>query len=292
MQPADLLTLQRLARAAHEIGHYNLAKLLNAGHLSLSVQAMQAQGVPRNDQQLIEALAQIEPALAVEALPADWREALGHLRDAIARGEMALAADAPPVFVCRACGRIALDAAPPICPACGAGQLTFQEVGPTYYLEPEAPAAVLAHLSAMPEVLDSLLAGLSDDQAAQAVPGAEGEWSLSEAAAHLLDSNRLIAGRVELLLTNDEPDLKAQATWGEAGNTAAQGAAAIAAAFRRERGALVARLSALTPDQWLRAGRHTEFGRVTLVQQAGYFAKHEHWHLAQMTRIRAALLAA
>ena len=59
--------------------------------------------------------------------------------------------------------------------------------------------------------------------------------------------------------------------------------------FRRARAELIAQLRGLPPALWTRVGRHSEFGPVTLQQQATYFAKHEQWHMAQMTRIRRAI---
>jgi hypothetical protein len=47
----------------------------------------------------------------------------------------------------------------------------------------------------------------------------------------------------------------------------------------------------LTAEQWLRVGEHEEFGPVTLLQQASYFARHDHSHLGQVEAIRRALEA-
>jgi hypothetical protein len=286
----DLISIHRLERAAHDLGHYNLAKLLRAAVASAAIRALNPDDLPRTDALLVAELERAEALLARLNLPDELIDALRGSCAAVAGGGMALLADAPPASVCRCCGHVALNRAPEACPECGAGGLTFEAFPPVYYLEPEAPDLALQHLRAMPGALDRLLAGLSEAQIAQKIPGAEGEWSLREAAGHLLDANGLLARRVELLLTQTEPDLKPKAVWQNPEATAApQTSAAIAAAFRREREAVVARLAAISAEDWQRAGRHDEFGRVTLLQQAAYFAKHEHWHLAQMTRLRAAL---
>lgn len=291
MSDAELLALHRLARAAHDLGHYNLAKLLRAAIASATIRAVNARDLPRTDAVLLAELERAESILAQTNLSGELMDALRRSRAAIAGGGIALLADAPPAFVCRHCGHVRLNHAPVSCPACGAGSLTFQEISPAYYLEPEAPGLTLEHLRLMPDTLDDLLAGLSEAQAAQKIPGAEGEWSLREAAGHLLDANSLFARRVALLLTQAEPDLKPKAVWQNPEATSTpQTTAAIAAAFHQERGVVVARLSGISSEDWQRAGKHEEFGRVTLIQQATYFAKHEHWHLAQMTRLRAALL--
>jgi hypothetical protein len=50
----------------------------------------------------------------------------------------------------------------------------------------------------------------------------------------------------------------------------------------------VAELKAAAPNGWWRTGIHQEFGTVTVLQQASYFAKHDHNHL---TQIRATIKA-
>jgi hypothetical protein len=52
---------------------------------------------------------------------------------------------------------------------------------------------------------------------------------------------------------------------------------------------MLTQLRSAPADRWTNAGQHNEFGPVTLQQQCTYFAKHEQWYMAQMTRIRRAL---
>jgi predicted Zn-ribbon and HTH transcriptional regulator len=287
----DLFALHRLARAAHDFGYYNVAKLLKAASASLIAQDARAAQLPITESGILAEAERLEAMLAQASVSPDVLAALRRTRETLASGGMSLMSDAPPVFVCRHCGHVAFNESPSICPTCGAGALTFEEILPTYYLHPEAPELILSHLRALPDTLDQLLSGLTEAQAAQKVPGQEGEWSLKEAAGHLRDANHLLAYRADLLLTQTEPQLKPQATWAEAAAAARQTASAIAAEFRREREGLCARLAALAAPEWQRAGYHGEFGRVTLLQQATYFSKHEHWHLAQMTRLRKDILS-
>jgi hypothetical protein len=287
MNDVDLLNLHRVAQAARDLGHYNLAKLLEAARTSLVTRTGRAGELPLTDTALLGELAALEQTLNSVALHPELLAAIRNAHSAIAHKGMALLEDAPPVFVCRHCGQVALRQAPEACPACGAGGLTFEEIIPAHYLQPEPPERILAQLRAFPDTLEGLLAGLTEEQAARKVPGAEGEWSLREAARHLRDSNRLLAYRVNLLLTETNPDLKPQTAWGMSAATPPdETTAAIAVDFRRERAGLLQQLAPLSPADWQRAGWHGEFGRVTLIQQATYFAKHEHWHLAQMTRLR------
>lgn len=286
MPQPDLFALNRLARAAHDYGFYNIAKLVKAAQASLMAQEARAAQLPITEPEILADVARVEALLAQASVAPELLAALRRTREAMAADGLSLIRDAPPVFVCRHCGHTAFQSAPRACPTCGAGGLTFEEILPTYYLQPEAPDVIVAALRALPDTLDQLLAGLTEAQAARKVPGREGEWSLKEAAGHLRDTNRLLAYRAELLLTQAEPELKPAASWNEVAAAAEQTAVEIAAEFRAGRAALCARLAGLTPADWGRAGFHGEFGRVTLLQQAAYFARHEHWHLAQMTRLR------
>ena len=56
-----------------------------------------------------------------------------------------------------------------------------------------------------------LVAGLSDAQMHhQPIPG---EWGVRDVISHLLFTERLLAERVRLLLTEDDPDLAGAAVW-------------------------------------------------------------------------------
>ena len=281
----NLQNLHRLARAATDAGHYNIAGLFAAAAASLINTQLYADSLPKTDAELAAAIAEIEPALAEAGTDAGLLDSLRRVRAALAEGRMVLRADAPPARVCRVCGQVAHGELPDFCPRCGAGKLVFQGFSAVFYLEPEPPALVLEQLAATPDWLEHMLDGLTDEQAARNVGGVEGEWSLREAAGHLLDAQQLIAGRVTLFLEQEAPQLSAKAVW-EMVNSARLSPAEIAAQFRRWREAKLADLWGATPAHWARVGQHAEFGPVTLQQQATYFAKHEHWHRAQMTRIR------
>ncbi len=78
------------------------------------------------------------------------------------------------------------------------------------------------------------------------------------------------------MLTQENPPLAVEFTWAKAGE--AQTTEALLAGFRRKREATVARLEDLPTKEWRRTGRHDEFGVVTVLHQAGYFAYHEAFH--------------
>ena len=285
----DLYDVERLARAATDLGHYNVAKLLHAAGASIVNRRLYGESLPKTDADFRAALDALVPALEEDGLDPDMLAMLRLAGDALAERGIVTYRDVPPLLVCRVCGEAVRGHATEYCPTCGAGETAFQDFPIIYYLEPEPVPIVLGELAQAPGWLDRALADLTPEQATQRVGGAEGEWSLMEAAGHLLGAQMLLAHRVQLFLASDLPDLAAQNPQDvkdEGERTPEQ----MAQAFREARTSLLAQLHAVPPDLWLRVGRHSEFGPLTLQQQATYFAKHEQWHMAQMTRIRKAVL--
>jgi uncharacterized damage-inducible protein DinB len=171
---------------------------------------------------------------------------------------------------------------------CGAGPLVFQLFPPAFYLEPVPVPIVMAQLARTPDWLDGILNGLSKSQLTRQIDGTEGAWSLLEATGHLLDTQELIAQRVTMFFESDRPDLNAKAMW-QTVEAARLTASEIAASFRRSRESMLSQLRAAPPEVWQHVGQHTEFGPVTLQQQCTYFAKHEQWHMAQITHMHRVL---
>jgi uncharacterized damage-inducible protein DinB len=288
MPDLDPYALLRLSRAAADLGHYNLGKLLNAAAASLANRSLDEESLPRTDRAFAEAVGQLEPALRAAGLDPQLLATIQHAREIITAGNLIFYDDAPPVWVCRVCGEVALRALPDLCPHCGAGTLVFQFFPAAFYLEPEPVPAIMTQLARTPDWLDAILDGLAEAQAKQRVAGAEGAWSLHEAAGHLLDTQQLIARRVELFMEDTAPDLDAKAMW-QAVESSQLPTSVLAVEFRQSREAMLARLRSAGADHWTNVGRHAEFGPVTLQQQCTYFAKHEQWHMAQITRIRRTL---
>jgi hypothetical protein len=157
---------------------------------------------------------------------------------------------------------------------------------PTWYLEHAERGTILAALAAGP---GHIVAALADhDDAALDRPPAPGEWSARETLRHLVFTETLLAGRVARLLTEDEPDLVAWVVTSgtppsdEGSEATDEPASALAARYRAMRHETVERLRALDDADWARAGHHPEWGRVTVLGQAAYFARHEASHLAQL----------
>jgi hypothetical protein len=155
-----------------------------------------------------------------------------------------------------------------------------------WYLDPADRGAILAALAAGPHHVGLALRGRSDDALAlQPVPG---EWSARQALEHLLYAEELLATRIGRLLEEDGPDLAAKAVWAETpasdegSSDTGEPASTLASRIGVLRHATVGRLAGLVEADWGRAGQHPEWGRVTVLSQAAYFARHEASHLAQL----------
>lgn len=105
------------------------------------------------------------------------------------------------------------------------------------------------------------------------------------------DADSVLAHRVALILDEDDPVLEFQAVfaWTDSRSEGPGSARAVLDSYLESRAASVRRLRPLHAREWLRTGRHEEFGTVTLCEQASYFAAHELIHLRQLERIRRAL---
>ncbi len=288
MTKIDPLAILSLSRAASDLGHYNLAKLLTGAVAAAINRELYAGLLPKTDQEVVDAVAAIEPVLHEAESDQSLLAGIQHARLLISANQLVLYPDSPPLYVCRVCGEVAWHAAPEHCPHCGAGTLVYQYFAPAFYLEPEPAPLVLSQLARTPAWLSGILNGLTAEQVTRQVDGTEGAWSLLEAAGHLLDTQELIAQRVAMFFESERPDLNAKAMWQRV-EAARLTAAEIAMNFRLSRESMISRLRTAPPEMWQHVGQHSEFGPVTLLQQCTYFAKHEQWHMAQITRIRQAL---
>ena len=288
MSDVDLYALLRLSRTAADLGHYNVGKLLNAAATSLANRSLYAESLPKTERGFAEAVNQLEPALQAAGLDPQLLAAIQHAREIVASGNLIFYDDAPRVWVCRVCGEVALRTLPEHCPHCAAGMLVFQYFPAAFYLEPEPVPIIMAQLARTSDWLEATLRGLTEEQAGRHVDSTEGAWSLHEAAGHLLDTQHLIAQRVELFMAHAAPNLSAKAMW-QAVESARLSTVEITTEFRLSREAMLTQLRSAPADRWTNIGQHAEFGPVTLQQQCSYFAKHEQWHMAQVTRIRRAL---
>jgi hypothetical protein len=271
-----------VARGLEREGAYNGAKLLRAALMRELLRYAEHES-PSGGAAAGSALEALVADLGAE-LPPGMAMLLGPLSRAVEAGRTISLREAPPVRICRVCGETFLgEDVPPICPACEAPALSFHEELPVWYLAPADRGAILA---AGPRHLAAALEGHTDEALAR--QPASGEWSARQTLEHLLFTEELLGMRIGRLLDEEEPDLAAAAVWAETPasdeGTADTGepASAIAARIGALRHATVARLAGLDDTDWGRGGTHPEWGRVTVLSQAAYFARHEASHLAQL----------
>lgn len=274
-----------VARGLEREGAYNAAKLLRAAMQGELVRYAETEG-PAGPAAAADALMALlaDPDMS---LPPGVGPLLGLLPDAVRAGRTIPLAEAPRVRICRVCGELFLgDDVPGACPRCEAPAISFHEELPTWYLGPADRGAILAALAAGPRHLALALHDRADEDLAR--PPAPGEWSAVQALEHLLYSEELLATRIDRLLNEDEPDLAAAASWAntpaydEGSAAAGRTASAVATRVSELRHATVTRLAGLAESDWGRGGNHPEWGRVTVLGQAAYFARHEASHLAQL----------
>ena len=118
-----------------------------------------------------------------------------------------------------------------------------------------------------------------------------GKWSAREIVHHLGDSETTSAIRIRQLLTQDDPLIQGydQDQYATRLRYNERDMAPALEAFRYARETTMQLLPLLSPDDWQRAGTHTESGRYTLEDWLRIYAAHAHNHAAQIGRLRDAL---
>jgi len=137
--------------------------------------------------------------------------------------------------------------------------------------------------------VERLASGLDDATMARRV--IEGKWSLHELVCHLWRVQDVFEGRVDAMLTQDNPAITVYDPDNdtEFGKVTAQPASQALSGFLAARSRFAERLEKLTPAEWHRQGRHPEYPSYDVHFQMEYMAHHEAHHIYQMYQRRAAL---
>jgi hypothetical protein len=146
-------------------------------------------------------------------------------------------------------------------------------------------AAIRSLYPELRDVIDAL-----PDALLRARP-APGEWSALEICGHLRDVVEVEGGRISRLLAEDDPQL---AGYDERELVADRSCtdvdpAALVDELRTAWERMAERLEALPEDAWLRPGRHSVRGAVTVSSRVARMAEHTREHFAQIARTRASL---
>jgi len=111
-----------------------------------------------------------------------------------------------------------------------------------------------------------------------------GEWCVNEVVGHVIvTETRGFAGRIRIILGNDEPDLPAydRDAIQKSRNDCARDPKELAHELLGERGRSLELVRSLRPDQLHRGGTHPEVGRLTVEDLLHEWVHHDGNHLRQ-----------
>jgi len=290
--PGAMDRMLALATRFQDEGQVNLSKLLEAT----------AYG------RLRRAAWQTQPPITVANMESELDAVLSNLRQQglntalIARLEagrkllgeqkVPLIDDAPDVFVCRVCGYASLSAAPDHCPDCGAWPGYFRKFIGTFNgdnTEPTNPFEVLALLRSNAQALNALVADLSPEVLNRR-PSAEA-WPLHTHVVHFQGAQETLASRVNLMLTQENPELVVLALYDMASQAPPSSTAQVLTDYLDSRARFIAQMEQVPLKDYWRTGWHQEFGKITIIRQMAYMANHEQTHLPEIEALRKANLA-
>jgi hypothetical protein len=151
------------------------------------------------------------------------------------------------------------------------------------------PIAVQSELSTS---VERAVAGLTDAQLRQ--PEKPGKWSLIEVVQHLADSEIVYGYRIRMILASDTPNIEGydQDAWAQRLRYSETSLPDALAQIRVLRGRSLHLLRGLRPEEWDRAGMHSERGRESIRHITKLLAAHDLVHLRQIERIKSVIGAA
>jgi uncharacterized protein (TIGR03083 family) len=155
----------------------------------------------------------------------------------------------------------------------------------------EAHRRVVEKLEAQGAEIGRLCAGLEEEAIAKR-PKPD-KWSVKEVLAHITRIQEVFEGRVEALLTQENPPIVSYSPERdvEFAAVAARPSTELLKLFKDGRSRLVARLIALSPGDWHRPGTHPDYPSYDVHFCMEYMAHHEAHHIFQMFERRAAFAA-
>jgi FMN phosphatase YigB (HAD superfamily) len=141
---------------------------------------------------------------------------------------------------------------------------------------------ILGIMASTPAVLHGMSASLTDDQWSQEpVPG---DWSLSEIACHLRDTEREVhAMQLDLLIEKPEafiprPD---SGVWASERDYLSENGSAALEEFSAARIEIREKIKKMPVEIWNRKARHAIFGPTNFLEIVGFIADHDRLHLQQ-----------
>ena len=270
IHPHDLIAL---ATELEKEGQYNGAKLLRAASAALVTRTSVDVDAPTDPPAQADRLRDIAAALA-DGPTATLAEPMRAAANALVESTVPMYDATPDPFVCRICGLVRTAPFPERCPDCGRWPTTAERFRPIYWSRESTPPEAIERLRSTPDVVVELL-GRGDPNRS----GPDGGWSAPQTLEHLHNAQQVFRGRIDQLLAGDGA-LASVMVWTMDGS--APTTDDLLAAYTDLRREIVELLTDVAPEAWWNAADHEEFGRVSLAEQASYFANHEPTHLAQM----------
>jgi hypothetical protein len=279
-----LVMAHALAARLEEAGQYNIAKLLRAAAESQVRQAAYQLDLTGEKVALAGEVMSYVGMLSKLEVDNVLITAIQNGAMRMSEGRLPLIHETPHPYVCRTCGFLTMHQPKASCPDCGAWKDTFQRFPPVYWLDAFDPYTCLEKLRQTPLEVARLLSG--KDEEALNRPPEEGGWTIRNIVAHLLDAQGVLNFRVNLMLTQENSELKSLAVFDWAINDQERPASTedILATYRDSRQETLLRLESIPLADWWLTGLHQEFGSVTIRQQVSYFTLHEISHLPSIVR--------
>lgn len=274
-----------LATRLEEAGQYNIAKLMRAAADSQVRQSAYRLDLPGDKTALAGEVMNFIGELSKLDFDEQLITALQNGTMRMTEGRLPLINETPHPYVCRSCGLLTMHKPVSSCPNCDARKETFQRFPPVYWLEAFDPYNCLEKLRQTPVEISRLLTGKDEDTLNRSPE--DGGWTIRNILSHLLDAQGVLNFRVNLMLTQENPELKSLAVFDWAINDQERPASTqdILATYRDSRQETLLRLESIPLADWWLTGLHQEFGSVTIRQQVSYFAMHEISHLPSIVRL-------
>jgi len=138
-------------------------------------------------------------------------------------------------------------------------------------------------------VVRGLVEGVREDvrQAAPPPEAKAGDWSISTVVAHLIDGHRRQAGRIRLIVEQENPVLQNVDEWESmlASGLLGRPTGELLATFEELRGADVPWYASLDAGTLARTGMHSVAGEVSVANILNHAAYHDAQHLGQIARL-------
>jgi len=155
----------------------------------------------------------------------------------------------------------------------------------------ERQALIEQYKAGYDEVARSLEGFDEESLSAHLIPG---KWSAREVVQHLADSEIVYGYRIRMILASDTPNIEGydQDAWAQRLRYSETSLPDALAQIRVLRGRSLHLLRGLRPEEWDRAGMHSERGRESIRHITKLLAAHDLVHLRQIERIKSVIGAA